>query len=76
MDLVWHLMERSKGEAEIVATIICGDSYFAENLEEAQKEILEMIKPFSPDLFVAGPAFNAVVTVLRVELFVRQLKMN
>lgn len=48
-----------KGEAEIVGTIICGDSYFAENQESAEKEILEMIKSFKPDLFIAGPAFNA-----------------
>lgn len=46
-------------DAEIVATVICGDSYFAENLEDAQNEILEMIKQYSPDLFIAGPAFNA-----------------
>lgn len=48
-----------KGEAEIVATIICGDSYFNENLEEAKKTVLEMIKSQEPDLFIAGPAFNA-----------------
>lgn len=48
-----------KEEAEIVATIICGDSYFNENLEEAQAEIIEMVKKYSPDLFIAGPAFNA-----------------
>lgn len=46
-------------EAEIVATVICGDSYFNENLEVATKEILEMVKKYSPDLFIAGPAFNA-----------------
>lgn len=48
-----------KGEAEIVGTIICGDSYFAEHQEDAEKEILEMVKSFNPDLFIAGPAFNA-----------------
>lgn len=48
-----------KEEAEIVATIICGDSYFNENLEEAQAEIIEMVKEYKPDLFIAGPAFNA-----------------
>ena len=45
--------------AEIVATIICGDSYFNENLKEAQETILNMIKEQKPDMFVAGPAFNA-----------------
>ncbi|KGG80303.1 beta-aspartate methyltransferase [Caloranaerobacter azorensis H53214] len=46
-------------EAEIVATIICGDSYFNENIEEAKKTIIEMVKKYNPDLFIAGPAFNA-----------------
>lgn len=45
--------------AEIVATVICGDSYFNENVEEAKTEIIEMIKKYNPDLFIAGPAFNA-----------------
>ena len=48
-----------KGEVEIVATVICGDSYFNENLEEAKKEVIEMVKKYNPDLFIAGPAFNA-----------------
>lgn len=47
------------GGAEIVATVICGDSYFNENLEEAKAEVIEMVKKYSPDLFIAGPAFNA-----------------
>lgn len=48
-----------KGEAEIVATIICGDSYFGENMDEAKAKVLEMVKEYDPDLFIAGPAFNA-----------------
>ena len=48
-----------KGEAEIVATVICGDSYFGENIEEAKAEVLAMVKEQEPDLFIAGPAFNA-----------------
>ena len=46
-------------EADIVATVICGDSYFNENMEEASAAILEMVKKYNPDLFIAGPAFNA-----------------
>ena len=46
-------------EAEIVATVICGDSYFNENLDKAKAEIIEMVKSQKPDLFIAGPAFNA-----------------
>ena len=46
-------------KAEIVATIICGDSYFNENIDEAKKTILAWVKKENPDLFIAGPAFNA-----------------
>lgn len=48
-----------KEEAEVVATVICGDSYFNENLETAKATILEMVKKYNPNLFIAGPAFNA-----------------
>lgn len=48
-----------KEGAEIVATVICGDSYFNENMEEAEPKILEMVKKYNPDIFIAGPAFNA-----------------
>ena len=44
---------------EIVATVICGDNYFGENLDEATDTIVEMVKQYEPDVFVAGPAFNA-----------------
>lgn len=46
-------------DVEIVATIICGDSYFAENIESATKQVLDWVKEKNPDLFIAGPAFNA-----------------
>lgn len=48
-----------KEGVEIVATVICGDSYFNENIEDAKKEIIGMIEKYNPDLFIAGPAFNA-----------------
>lgn len=53
------LMQSFGDEAEIVATIICGDSYFNENLEKAKADVLAMVKEQAPDVFVAGPAFNA-----------------
>lgn len=46
-------------EAEIIATVICGDSYFNENIDEVKAEIIDMIKSYDADVFVAGPAFNA-----------------
>ena len=48
-----------KGEAEIVKTIICGDSYFAEHEKDAKEQILAWVNEVKPDLFIAGPAFNA-----------------
>lgn len=44
---------------DIAATIICGDNYFGENLDAATDTIIEMLKKYEPDVFVAGPAFNA-----------------
>ena len=64
-------------EVEIVATVVCGDNYFNENLDKAKAEVLGMIKSKSPDLVIAGPAFNAgrygfacgtVVEAVEVEL--------
>lgn len=47
------------GEAEIVATVICGDSYFNENVAAATKTVLDMIRAQKPDVVICGPAFNA-----------------
>lgn len=46
-------------EAKIVATVICGDTYFNENLETATSEVMAMIERYSPDTVICGPAFNA-----------------
>ena len=53
------LMQAFGDEAEITATIVCGDSYFNENIESATKQILDWVKEEAPDVFIAGPAFNA-----------------
>lgn len=53
-------LEKNLGDDyEIVATVICGDNYFGEHLEEAKTSIINMMEEFKPDLFIAGPAFNA-----------------
>lgn len=44
---------------EIVATVICGDNYMAEMSEKAIPEVLPKIAEYAPELFIAGPAFNA-----------------
>jgi glycine reductase len=46
-------------DAEIVATVVCGDSFYGENMDEARKIVLDMVKGQKADLFIAGPAFNA-----------------
>lgn len=46
-------------DAEITATIICGDNYYAENMEKAENTIYKFIDEVNPDLLIAGPAFNA-----------------
>lgn len=45
--------------AQVVGTVICGDNYFADNLDAAQRQVLDLVREFRPDLVVAGPAFNA-----------------
>lgn len=53
-------LEKALGdEYKIAATVICGDNYFGENLEEATDTIIEMVRKYAPSVFVAGPAFNA-----------------
>lgn len=46
-------------EGTVVGTVICGDSYYGEHIEEARADVLERIRAFEPDLVIAGPAFNA-----------------
>lgn len=60
------LIEKLFPEVQVVATIIFGDNYLAENTETAVEQILEILaQQFkvdvsrTPDLLVAGPAFNA-----------------
>lgn len=44
---------------KVVASVVCGDNYFAENIHQASEEVIGLIRPFQPDLLIAGPAFNA-----------------
>ena len=53
------LAQQFGDQAEVVATVVCGDSYFNENVTQAIAAIIPMIEKHKPDLFVAGPAFNA-----------------
>lgn len=53
------IQEESGGQFEIVRTILCGDNYAAEHLEEVEKIVLKWAEELKPDLFLAGPAFAA-----------------
>lgn len=53
------IVSSSEGDIQIVRTIICGDNYAAENLEEFTKTILPWVEEVKPDLVMAGPAFAA-----------------
>lgn len=48
-----------KEHCDVVGTVICGDNYFAEHIEAAREEGVALVKSLSPDLLIAGPAFNA-----------------
>ena len=51
------LAETLKGE--ITATVICGDNYYAENIEKVREVIFGELEKLRPDMLIAGPAFNA-----------------
>ena len=54
------LLDRILGEdAQVVGTVFCGDGLFAENEAACAAEAIALIQGFSPDLVIAGPAFNA-----------------
>lgn len=44
---------------ELAGTVICGDNYFSDHTEQASAECLGHIRLAQPDVFLAGPAFNA-----------------
>src|SRR4029434_1871206 len=53
-------LQQALGESgEVVATIFCGDNYFAEHQDSAIDELLRLMAQFDPDLLIAGPAFES-----------------
>lgn len=44
-------------QAQIVATVICGDNHMGENLEESSAAAASLVAQYQPDILVAGPAF-------------------
>jgi len=55
-----RLLQRKLGPpGEVVATIIGGDNYVAENRDRALEMVREALNHYQPDVVVAGPAFDA-----------------
>jgi betaine reductase len=53
-------VQQALGEAgTVVATVLCGDNYLAEQTERAVAELLALVAAQRPDLVIAGPAFQA-----------------
>lgn len=50
-----------KGEMEVVRTLVCGDNYVNTDTkyEAMLPEFKRLIEEVKPDVFIAGPAFNA-----------------
>jgi glycine reductase len=57
---VARAVQQALGEAgTVVATLICGDNYIAEQTDQAVAELLGQLAAQQPDLLVAGPALQA-----------------
>ena len=53
-------LQQALGEhGEVVATIFCGDNYFAEQQEQAIDHLIQQMAEYKPDLLIAGPAFES-----------------
>jgi len=48
-----------KGQANVVATIVCGDDYVVEDEAQAAQAMKAAFEKYKPDLVVAGPAFDS-----------------
>jgi glycine reductase len=46
-------------EDAFIGAVICGDNYVAEQPERATAEIIDLIRSLSPNVVLAGPAYNA-----------------
>lgn len=45
-------------DAQIIATLYCGDIYYKENTDEVNKKFVAMAKKLLPDVVICGPAFH------------------
>jgi glycine reductase complex component B subunit gamma len=49
------------GDGEVVGTLVCGDTYFAEHAEAVLTQALQQLGSMEPDILVTGPAFDSGV---------------
>ena len=55
-----RLLEQVFGDGStVVTTLICGDNYAAEHIEEVAAEVVTRVREANADVFVAGPCFGA-----------------
>ena len=53
-------LQQALGEhGEVVATIFCGDNYFAEQQEQTIDQLIQQMSEYKPHLLIAGPAFES-----------------
>jgi len=53
-------LQQAVGEnGDVVATIFCGDNFFAEHQEQVIDEVIGQLAEYKPDLLIAGPAFES-----------------
>jgi len=53
------LQAQLTGEAQIVATVFCGDDYFPEHCDEVKAAVVSEVRSREPQMVVAGPAFSS-----------------
>jgi len=53
------LAQQLGGQGEVVATIICGDGYFAEHEDDVAAWVKARLEVLQPHVLIAGPAFRS-----------------
>jgi betaine reductase len=55
-----RLLEQAlAGQGQVVATLMCGDGYFADQEEAVVEHVRAHWQTLKPDVFIAGPAFRS-----------------
>jgi len=53
------LQQALGGDGDVVATLFCGDNYFAEHQDAVIDDLIEQTAFYKADLIIAGPAFES-----------------